>query len=51
MTDQELCEDFNGVEGDGLCDGEVAFEGEEQCWEDWPTQILATAVLRLANKS
>ena len=31
---QEYDEDLSGVEGDGLGEGEVAFEGEEWCWED-----------------
>ncbi len=40
MTAPTAYEDFSGVEGDGLCEGEVAFEGEEQYWEDWPSQFL-----------
>jgi hypothetical protein len=31
---QEYDEDLSGVDGDGLGEGEVAFEGEEWCWED-----------------
>ncbi len=30
---QEYDEDLSGVDGDGLGEGEVAFEGEERCWE------------------
>ena len=35
-----VCEDLSGVDGDGLGEEEVAFEGEERCWEDWPLQLL-----------
>ena len=31
---QEYDEDLSGVDGDGLGEGEVAFEGEKWCWED-----------------
>ena len=39
-TPQDFFEDLSGVDGDGLGEGEVAFEGEEGCWEDWRLQLF-----------
>ncbi len=30
----QRCKDLSGVDGDGLGEGEVAFEGEELWWEE-----------------
>ncbi len=34
LARQQRREDFSGVDGDGLGEGEVAFEGEERWWEE-----------------
>ena len=49
MRVQEGFEDLSGVEGDGLGEGEVAFEGEEWCWEDWPLQFWLQGLGGLAK--
>ena len=38
-TTSDSYEDLSGVDGDGLGE-EEGFEGEELCWEDWPTQFF-----------
>ena len=49
MRAQEGFEDLSGVDGDGLGEGEVAFEGEERCWEDWPLQFWLQGLGGLAK--
>ncbi len=34
MIARQFYDDLSGVDGDGLGEGEVAFEGEERCWEE-----------------
>lgn len=49
---REYDEDLSGVDGDGLGEGEVAFEGEEWCWEDGEVclQLLLKAFGGLMKK-